>query len=592
MGNGYQKHPPVSANEEQISRVFTQSKYFEIPRFQRSYAWDVDEYSDFWEDIVHAHSNGPAHVHFLGAMVFARHPTRPSVYVLDGQQRLTTLMLLVAAMHRAVVGLDVDMDQKKFLEEDLATSLRVTVTIEGKTQRLPRLRANRQDRECFEQLIADGKMKNTKHDSHRLMKRAYDYLTVQIDALGTGPLARYERIAALWPTIRDQFWYIHIVCEEEINAQVVFESLNAKGEDLSAADLIKNYLFMEIEQNQGPDDIEEADKLWDLMINHLGRDALLPDYVHAYWSSRYAFSRADEVYSELKDRISMKSKNVWDFLKQLCREAETYAEIRNPSDDYWHSRATARMLREMKTLNIRVTHGVLLALWTVLNSDPNDFEHRVRRLLNFMVRYSKVAEKPTNTIDEAFSQWARDIRTQSRSPDDFDDWLRKTAPSPELFIESFKTWKIKSGPTARLILMKINNALNADGEPEAMIADPEKVTLEHIIPQTPNEQWIQYLTMNNIPLEDVVHRVGNLTLLTGPKNTAASNREFKYKRDAFYTGSSLPMNQDLILSVPRNEAGVIDLELIRGRLDEFGLAQLADRQERLAIVAESVWRLD
>ncbi|MBK8539112.1 MAG: DUF262 domain-containing protein [Ardenticatenia bacterium] len=585
-----QQRPPVSANEEQISKIFSQSTYFEIPRFQRSYAWDVDEYSDFWEDISRADRNGGDHVHFLGAMVFARNPTRPSVYVLDGQQRLTTLMLLVAAMHKAVVGLDVD--PEKLLTEDLAAALRVTVTIDGKAQRVRRLRANRQDRECFEQLVVDGKLKNPKHESHRLMKKAYDYLITQVGELGVGPLERYERIASLWATIRDRFWYIHIVCEEEINAQVVFESLNAKGEDLSTADLIKNYLFMEIEQNPGPDDIDEADKQWDRMINSLGKDALLPDYVHAYWGSKYAFSRAGEIYSELKDRISMKSSNVWEFLRQLSGEAETYAEIRNPSDDYWHSRATARMLREMKALNIRVTHGVLLALWAVLKSDPNDFERRVRMLLNFMVRYSKVAEKPTNTIHEAFSQWARDIRTGTRNPDEFDEWLRKTAPSPELFIESFRTWKIKSGPTARLILMKINNALNTEGEPEAMIADPEKVTLEHIIPQTPNQKWIEYLKANNIQLEDVVHRVGNLTLLTGPKNTAASNREFAYKRDNMYAGSSLPMNQDLVLSIPRDGAGVIDLGPLRRQLDEFGLAQLEDRQVRLAIVAESIWGLD
>lgn len=199
MGTAIQQRPPVSANAEQISKIFSQSVYFEIPRFQRSYAWDVDEYSDFWQDILHAYRNGGAHVHFLGAMVFARHPSRPSVYVLDGQQRLTTLMLLVAAMRNAVVGLEID--EEKLLEEDLAASLRVTVTIDGKAQRVPRLRANRQDRECFEQLVLDGKLKNAKHDSHRLMKKAYDYLVAQLDGLGEGSLERYDRIASLWNAI-------------------------------------------------------------------------------------------------------------------------------------------------------------------------------------------------------------------------------------------------------------------------------------------------------------------------------------------------------------------------------------------------------
>lgn len=584
------QRPPVSANEEQLSKIFTNNLYFEVPRFQRNYAWDVDEYSEFWQDVQRAYRDGTRPVHFLGAMVFARNPLRPSLYVLDGQQRLTTLMLLVAAMRHTILPLEVD--DEGILEEELANALRVTVTIEGKAQRVRRLRANRQDRDCFEQLLAIGKPEKVKHESHRLMKKAYDYLAAQVASLSDDPYERRQRVAALFDSIRNRFWYIHIVCEEEINAQVVFESLNAKGEDLSSADLIKNYLFMEIEQNEGPDSIEEAEKRWDLMINSLGRDSLLPNYVHAYWASKYDYSREDEIYTELKSRISIKKKNVWEFLDDLCSEAKTYAEIRNPTDEFWRSQATARMLREMRSLNIRVTHGILLSLWKVLSDDPADFERRVRRLLNFMVRYSKIAERPSNTIDEELSVWARAIRSAKSTPDAFDTWLRKEAPTPEQFIESFKTLKIKSGPTARLILMKINNALNDEDVPEAMIADPEKMTLEHVIPQTPCAGWSAYLEAKGISLEDVINRVGNLTLLTGPQNSAALNNEFVYKRDNVYKEPNLPINVDLVLAVSRNEQGKIDMASNRSLLGEFGLRELADRQERLAIVAEKVWAID
>lgn len=582
--------PPVGANEEQLSRIFTMTQQIEIPRFQRTYAWGIEEYSAFWEDILHTHQESSTQVHFLGAMVFARRTDRPSLLVLDGQQRLTSLMLLAAAMEKTAKSLDGT--EANLLPKRIARLLQVNVTIDRRTTELGRLESNWQDREAFSELLSVGEVKDVRHDSHRLMQKAYEYFLGELANLISTADDPLEELDTLLSTILDQLWYIHIVCEEDVNAQAVFESLNARGEDLSSADLMKNFLFMTIEQGGGEKEVQRADELWRQMVERLGKDSRLPEYVHVFWTSTRGYVRADEIHRQLKSYVSTKHKIAWDFLKQLVREAEVYSELRNSTDEFWRSKSTARMLREQKTLNIRVTNGLLMALWSVLQDNPQAFEEWVRKVLNFMIRYSKVAEHPTNSIAADLSKWSIDIRSGDMSLDDLELSLKAKAPSKGVFIENFKSLKIKSGPTARLILMKISNALNEGGEPEALIVDSEKVTLEHVIPQHPDAEWKTYLDAHGILLSDVVDRVGNLTLLTGPKNSSLSNRGFVYKRDNAYVVSSLPITQHLVHaeSVADND-GIVSATT-GPLLEEFGLHEINQRQERLARIAERIFSLD
>lgn len=578
--------PPIGANEEQLSNLFSERFYFEIPRFQRSYAWEIDEYSVFWDDIVRAYRAPNGHVHFLGPMVFARNPGRPSLGILDGQQRLSTLMLLLASMKAAAETLP-DSEDAENLREDLAGALKVRVTSGGRAQRLIRLQANRQDRQVFESLVTAGSARCT-HDSHKLMKKSYDYLAQQVSKLMADGDPTVN-LSALWESILSKFWYIHIICESEINAQVVFESLNAKGEDLSSADLIKNYLFMEVDRTGTERDLDEADNTWALMVNNLGRDSELSDFMRTFWNSRYSFVRADELYGTLREAVNSRAGNVWDYLRSLEREARVFAGFRTPTAEFWQSASTARMMREFKVLNIRVTRSVLMALWSRLCDTPQEYEDAVRGLLNFMIRYSKITERPSNTVEEAFSQWAVDIRAGVREPAAFQAWLAQEAPSRDQFIESFRTLKVKSGPTARLLLSKINNAMQAGGEPEEMITNSETATLEHVIPQTPNEHWKELLEQQGATLDDIVNRLGNLTLLVQSWNTAASNRSFSEKRDSAYAQSSLPLNQDLIRSHVVDSVGQLLPLDDRPVLDEFTLVDLNERQARLGHVAEAIW---
>ena len=584
MGN----RPPIDAKEQKLSNLLSERLYFEIPMFQRSYAWGVDEYSVFWDDILRAYNADGDHVHFLGPIVFARNSDRPSLSLLDGQQRMTTLMLLISAMKSAADDLP-ESEEAEDLQQDLKDALLVRVSTGSRHQRVIRLNANRQDRPVFEAFIKGDAVKLT-HDSHKLLKKVSDYLSAQVRELinqpGTEPA---DALSRLWSRILYNFWYIHIVCEQEINPQIVFESLNAKGEDLSSADLIKNYLFMERDRAGGERAVIEADSLWSIMVSDLGRDGELSDYMRTYWNSRYSFVRLDELYAVLRHSISDRQGNVQDLLDSLRDEARVFAGFRSPTKGLWGSDATARMIGELKSLNIKVTRSVLMALWSRLSDAPHEFEEITRAVLNFMVRYSKVTERPSNVIEEPFSRWAISIRQGLKSPEEFHAYLIQESPTPEQFIESFKTLKIKSGPTARLLLSKINNAMLAVTDQEEIITNPESTTLEHIIPQTPNDYWQASLDAQGAALDDVVSRVGNLTLLVQSWNTAASNRQFSEKRDTAYLQSSLPLNQDLVRAHDVDPSGALLPLEKRELLDDFTLMDLTRRQARMAEIAEHIW---
>lgn len=298
------------------------------------------------------------------------------------------------------------------------------------------------------------------------------------------------------------------------------------------------------------------------------------------------------MYPKLKKDIGTDHQAAWDFLNQLAREAEFYSEPRNPTDDFWSSKSTARMLREKRTLNIRVTFGLLLALWCKLRNTPQQFEDWVRKVLSLMIQYSKVAEYPTNLIAGDLSKWSVDFRSGAMTLDELGRALKAKSPNQGIFVESFKSLKIKSGPTARLLLMKISNALNEGGEPEALVADSEKAALEHVIPQNPDEDWREFLDKKGILLADVRDRVGNLTPLTGRKNSASSNKSFAHKLDTVYRHSSLPITQHSIrVQSPENAEGM-DSNNEPSLLEEFGLREINQRQEQLAIIAERLFRVE
>ncbi|GAB4279780.1 MAG: DUF262 domain-containing protein [Coriobacteriia bacterium] len=570
---------PVVAYARQLEELlFSGSSTFVVPRFQRSYAWGADEVEEFWLDLESTSNGRSEDIHFIGAMVFANSDDTSQYWILDGQQRLTTTMILLSAMKDVLEELAPGSREA----EEQIDLLKMALYAQKSTRPL-RLTLNSSDNEFFSRLVREKKTRPASYESHKAMAKTYNTFIEHVqDLLGSHPKGPVAAAKQLWTALAQHLWYIHISVSEVVNAQMVFESLNAKGIELTNADLIKNHLLMQIEEQYGRPAVVRAAEKWAAMVDKVG-DKETPGYIRAYWLSSIGMVRADGLYRAVRDRLRGSSSPAdysQSFLSELVSEADVYAGLRSPSLQFWGSKQVYEAVSGLRKMNIRVVYPLLMALWQKTRTTPTVFAEVAQSILKLVIRHNIVLGKPSNTLEPLYSEWAVNLRTGDMTVEDVMERLKGESPSREEFLAAFRQLRVKHQPTARYLLSCLNTEMErSEGRPVEMVPD-EKLTLEHIIPKTLTDEWRRVLEAHGAVHEDVLHRIGNLTLLASEHQPEASNKPFAEKRSEVYEKSKLAINQDLV------SAGGA------GPLSEFGPREIQERQERLAEIAERLWSLE
>lgn len=556
-----------------------EAQMYEVPPYQRSYAWDKNEFSDFWADISELVVDDDSDVHFMGAMVFLQRKGRPW-WVLDGQQRFSTLLLFLSALRDAVLAVAAERGTdgsaiagkiQGLIAQEIPGSYPVKYEM--------RLTLNKRDSTLFHRIL-EGKEVPTKsqkdwHQSEKQLFKAYtfflDGFTQELRKDRWEDLDEYR--ARIESVLLHRLCFIRVEILDEMNAQAVFEALNNRGVDLTQADLVKNYLFMEVQDDQTA--LREAEDIWERVVLAVS-EADLAMFLRYFWNSAYTFVRMDDLYRTAKKRVSKAKGNVMTFLRQLDREGPLFAKLRAGEKSEWVDAATSANLKALKTLGLRTSYVLLLAMCG--REGISDAERRaaVKAMLAFSVRYFTVGGEPANTLEKDFSDWAVQLRGGTLTNADVIEMLKKTGKTRDQFISAFKYLSVKDSATAKYMLREINlRMLRDEGRPAEFLEDLE---LEHIIPQTLTPEWeadIRALDDSANP-EDLIYRFGNLTLLEKKFNIAGSNYVLDVKRKEAYDLSSLPTNAGLKSSASPVYPG-------------FSTSQVLDRATQLADVAETVW---
>lgn len=552
---------------------------YSVPPYQRSYAWEKEQWSDFWNDVISVVKEGDSHLHFMGAMVFMLRDDN-SWSVLDGQQRFSTLLLFLAALRGAIAAKQGEQGAPSEALFEIENLIAPTVPGSYPKQRERRLTLNRRDDARFSQILdgVDVPQKATKdwHKSEKQILAAYKYFlgqfTLELETDNWESPSELE--AAVVRALSQQLCHIRVEIKDQINAQAVFEALNNRGVELSQADLIKNYLFMEVEGNSS--ELKAAEELWERTVNAVGEQDLAM-FLRFYWNSAYEFVRMDDLQREVTKRISAKKGNVMTFTRNLETEGSTFAALRSGEKAAWIDARTARQLAALKTLGLRTSYVLLMAM---VSAATNDMEKReaVAAVLSFSVRYFTVGGEPANTLEKQYSEWAQEIRANKRTHSDMVSLLKSRAGSRDAFLRNFEMLSVRDANVAKYLLREINDSmLAARGTPKET---EEALELEHIIPQSLTDEWVQTVCAEDetINPDDLIHRFGNLTLLEKRFNIAGSNHNLNAKREKAYDASKLPTNEDLKATAPDAYA-------------TFGPAEILRREKRFAVVAEKVWAI-
>ena len=543
-------------------------KRYQVPLFQRDYSWTEENWEDLWQDILGLHQN-PNTSHYMGAIVLQNSRESDQQFtIIDGQQRLATLSIIAIVVIDKIKQLaekDIQPEENQerqeilrrtYLSDKDARSLRYSSKI--------RLNANN-DGFYQDYLINLRKPRNVRSfaKSNQLIWQAFDYFSIQmsqqLEVINDGE----KLVDFLTEIVARRLLFIQINVEDELNAYTVFETLNARGLELSSTDLLKNYLFSLL---RGPDDLQAAQRQWQQMISTV-RMEKFPEFLRYYLSIEQPWVRRERLFKMV--RASVKDGyQVFDLLDRLESYSSLFVALGNAQDDFWRETPANRAyIRELELFRVKQAYPILFAAHGKF-SDA-DFTRLLKLISVLSFRYTVVCGLNPSELEKVYNQVAIAIQSSEiTTPKQVFEKLRSIYVSDEKFAQDFELLTVatrgQQKKLARYILWKLEN----DAANQEIVE--ESFSIEHILPESPEQDWLDDFT--DAQITDMVYRLGNLTPLEPPLNRQIGNRPYAIKRDVYPT-SAYRLTQGILA-------------------EEWTPNALANRQKQLAKRAVHIWRSD
>ncbi len=503
---------------------------YKVPRFQRDYSWGQDEWEDLWMDIEHLFEPDGELAHYMGYLVLQSKDSK-HFDIIDGQQRLTTLSVLVLAVlkhlkHFIKEGIEPDSNKKR--EEQLRNNFigfLDPVTLVPKTK----LTLNRNNDDFYkDKLVPLEKLpQRGLKPSERLLKNAFEWFFSKLKQTYAKNKDGRE-LAQFLTDLSDRLFFTVITVTDELNAFKVFETLNARGVRLSPTDLLKNYLFSVVcHEGCREEDIDALERRWHKMVDNLGTESF-PAFLRAHWNSRRSFVREAELFKTIRRMIPDK-KSVFELLRYMEEDVDVYVALTDPEDELWQE-DERRFIRELRMFSVRQPWPFLMACFRTFDRSAMQKILRAVSIISF--RYNVISGLATNIQERTYNSVAQQISNGKLG--NITDVIMALNPiyvqdnkfQPAFSEKVLKTTSSRNKRIALYILFELEKHLT--GKDYDM--ESRKYTLEHILPENPEMGWEQF---SDSVLDEAIFRLGNLTIIEESLNKEAANMSFKEKREIY-----------------------------------------------------------
>ncbi len=484
-----------------------------VPRYQRSYSWESENISELWDDISTTILNENRE-HFAGALILCDSSSKEqfNFEIVDGQQRLISLTILLRAMYD-------NLNSKTGLANDLYDHIE-----RGRYEekRYFKLTLGELDQEFFRSFIQEkdrpAQGKRGKYKSHKRIVNAYNYFDSKIKELIKGKRRDSESILEeLFKKLKQKLIAVRIKVASEVDAYAIFETINSKKADLTVSDLLKNFIFSNAHK-VNEHTLESARQNWDLMVEALGQEIEISQYVRHYWISAYERSRDKDLYRKIKDYFKKEPDKLTVFSKMLAKEAVVYASIVTPEDTE-SNKMTFELLSDINFLRIRQCYPLILA--TMAEKIPNrDLQKLLSKIISASFRRG-ITDKNPNEVEVFYAKSAKEVRENGVTAiGRILAGLNEYNPKDKE-IKSYLEENSIAEALAKFILLHYEKSKSTE---EKIIYRP---TLEHIVPQNPEKlsDW----GMTETEHKNYVNKIGNLTLVGKKFNSVMSNKPYKEK---------------------------------------------------------------
>lgn len=599
----------IDARAQSFDSIFRRDVRYVVPVFQRRYAWERErQWEPFWNDVLEvvdayveaarAGSAAPREelpVHFLGAIVVKLEPFGAGQIelreIIDGQQRLTTIQLLIGAAARALENLGGDEQAGEF--RDLVENRRYLTKEEPDA--VFKVWPTKHDRDAFRAVMTGGEV-DASLRKHRVVEAFEFFENAVTEWISAVP--EEERplcFQALEAVLRSQLHIVWIDLDHRDNAQVIFETLNDRGAPLNAIDLVKNLVF---QHQHGGDETEELyerhwswieDDWWQAKIR-LGRlDRVRADVFLQHWLQMRLGKEvnSDYLFKAFAKMLESDSPDIRALIAEFADDARTYYSF------FTQPSGTRRreFFDRLQMLNTSTPFPLVLLLFkqpdTVLSGE--DVDRCLATIEAYLVR-RMLWRGTAQGYNRLFTELVKEVRADpGRAPQMIERQLTAMEGASRLWPRDVDLLPVLTehraygtGAIARERLLDILWEVERRGlrtDKHEKLERPEKLQIEHIVPQSWKANW-------PVPVEEgvprrereeergaAVNRLGNLTLVTDRLNPSLSNAAWETKRPGLARHSLLAMNQGLVEEYA----------------EEFDERAIAARGEKLARHILALW---
>jgi len=515
------------------------NKQYEIPRFQREYSWEKKHYKEFLEDMISninvKENELEATQYFLGTMLFVGDKdkqTKDPVYVVDGQQRLTTVTILFSSIAHLF---------RKAGNEVLSNSIFqyiMTKNNDGEEIRVLKTVSSYPYFSFYIQSLDKVDMDEPDSEEEINIKMTYEFFEKNLQEDNLRALFQKKEknctkfsYIDLLKAIRDQVLsatVIEIITEEKKVANMLFEILNAKGKGLSSVDMIKNKIFEELDTVEPADFASEKwNRIHDI-LDSCNEGIGLATFLRHYFSSKYKSVSKANLYDKFKELI--KKSEYKAFLKDLEDNAIVYKKIVSPQrqdyenrkEYYWLVQSLANFNNVFNIINIRVPLLALLDAKERNVINMKTFKEIVLYMENFHFAYTAILSKGTNRVEKHYSVFAIKLRKSANKQEskniiaDLKNVLESLYPTYIDFKNKFITLTFsKIDNPSNMKTKYAINKLNCYFENNELFEN--NGSIEHILPET----------------EGIALNIGNLILLESDLNREARNEKYVSKKQVY-----------------------------------------------------------
>lgn len=562
----------LNTDTEDLKELFSNGKSYSVPAYQRDYSWREEHWEDLWEDLMALADGGPDH--YMGAIVLESGARKHSL-IIDGQQRLATLTIVILAcvelLHRlANEGVEPEANRERaalleasYLGAKDPASLRI----------VPKLKLNANDDDFFQLNVIQRKAPpgglRSLRDSERLLWQAYQFFLQKVSDRFTSLKDGQAVATFVSDVVTERLTFISVRVQDQMSAYTVFETLNARGLELTETGLLKNYLLL-LADRLSASQMEPLLRQWGRITARVGV-AHFPEFLRHHLNSRRAYVRQKQLFKVIKRDVETLD-GVFALLDDLEADAVWFEALQDPSSEFWLDYPGAR--EHVRVLNLFGVSQYTPLLFAAREGFPGSREmvEVLRYCAVLSIRFNGVSRRSTHPLEAVYNGAALAVRQgKVRTLAELRRELGPIYVPDEEFEEAFAALRLKNkGPAKkrlRYFLAKLESQLSgADISDEAMAA-----TVEHILPENPGDfGWEHFSSEAH---ERSYERLGNYALLEASLNRKhAGNAPFAEKLGA-YQESQYQTAQML------TEYG------------EWTEEAIVQRQCRLAKVAKGIWSL-